>query len=721
LAGLWFLVLAPLSAGQTDTADESPDTLEPVVVVATKSDRPIRDVAANVTVVTSEDLDASLTSSLNDVFRYVPGIDAEGGGTRFGTEGVIIRGIGGNRVAMELDGVPLSQQFATGNFSNATRDFIDVGFVERIEVLHGPASALYGSAALGGVVASFTPDPPAMTAGDNGAGFRLSQGYRGDDNSHHTFGAAAYQGERSGLLGMLSLRDGEEADAEAASGPDDDQDYDRKSALLKLVHDDRWGNNFRTSFYRHESDVDTNIRSVLGNGRFRSTTRLEGSDHDDLDLFTAAYAFGPVGALFDAGVVRAWYETVNVDQDTLDERAAADRPVRIDRNFRFSQDTRGFELNLQRRIEWGAVEHRLITGLEWTGADISESRNGSELGLDDGVLTDVVLGEAFPVRDFPESDTDEYGIFVQDDMDLGRVSVIAALRYDRYELDPQPDAIYVEDNPDTTAVDISQDEFSPKLGVIGHLTPAVDVYLQYAHGFRSPSFEDANIGLDIPLFNIRAIPNPDLQPERSDGLEAGLRWRGRSARADLNFFYTRYEEFIETKVPLGPDPDSGRLLFQSQNISEAQIYGAELNSSLSLDRLVPGLRLRAAAFWARGDNDDSDQPLNSVGPGQAVLGLNWSTPDGRGDVTLQSTFTQRYSRLDESRGELFEAPGYAVFDLYASRRMGQRWLVRLGIENLLERTYWRWADVRGLAPDDPVIDLLSQPGRSVSMNLRLEF
>jgi hemoglobin/transferrin/lactoferrin receptor protein len=70
---------------------------------------------------------------------------------------------------------------------------------------------------------------------------------------------------------------------------------------------------------------------------------------------------------------------------------------------------------------------------------------------------------------------------------------------------------------------------------------------------------------------------------------------------------------------------------------------------------------------------------------------------------------------------LFEAPGYAVFDLFFSQRWGRHLLARAGIENLLDRTYWQWADVRGFAPDDPVVPLLSQPGRSVSMELRWIF
>ncbi|MDZ7643106.1 MAG: TonB-dependent receptor plug domain-containing protein [Woeseiaceae bacterium] len=72
--------------------------------------------------------------------------------------------MGGDRVAILIDGVPLSDQFDVGSFSNATRDFLNTGLIERIEVLHGPASALYGSAAIGGVVAQARPDPADVAA-----------------------------------------------------------------------------------------------------------------------------------------------------------------------------------------------------------------------------------------------------------------------------------------------------------------------------------------------------------------------------------------------------------------------------------------------------------------------------------------------------------------------------------------------------------------------------
>jgi hemoglobin/transferrin/lactoferrin receptor protein len=704
-------------------AQEEAVILDPVVTIATRQARPLQDVAGNVTVITRAELDSELSTTLADAFRYTPGIDTTGAGTRFGSDGLVIRGVAGNRVAMLIDGMPVSDQFAVGNFSNAPRDLLDMQLTERIEVLHGPSSSLYGSSALGGVANFLTPDPADFQVAQSTSGIRLAQGYAGDDNSLISTAGAASSGEHLSALAMVSIRRGQEYDAAASSNPDQ-QDVERESGLAKLIYEDDAGNRWRGTYYAYRDDVDTDIESLPGSGRFRATTRLHGDDHVDFDLYSGQYEMAD-NRWFESGVVRAYYGSTDVRQNTIDERNAADPPVQIDRQFNFSQDTTGLGMDLLRSFHTGTVVHRIGVGGEWQQQDLEESRNANEINLDTGQISNTVLGETFPVRDFPRSKTRDVGAYIHDEMQLGRVTAIAALRYDHYLLDPRPDAVYQEDNPDTEPVDISVGEFSPKLGLVAPLARSdagsLDGWVQYAHGFRAPSFEDANIGLDIPLFNIRAIPNPDLKPETSDGVEAGLRWRGTSAGVNLTGFYTRYDEFIESKVRLGLDPDSGRILFQSQNIDSARIYGAELGSEFSLQRWLPGINLRAAAYWARGDNRKDDQPLNSVGPAQAVIAVDWSSTDTRNRITLAGTFTERYSRQDESRGELFEAPGYACFDLFFDRRIGQRLRLRAGIENLFDKTYWRWANVRGLGPDDPLVPLLSEPGRNIALNAAMNF
>ena len=194
-------------AAQADEALEDARPIEQITAVAHKDPRSIRDIAANVTALSREALKDQLATSINDAFRYVPGIDYDGAGTRFGTEGVNIRGIGGNRVAMLIDGVPLSDQFDVGSFSNATRDFIDAGLVQSIEVLHGPSSALYGSSAIGGVVAASTPDPADLSRAQGHGGDALVT-WRGHDESRHARVLAAVGDRDRGLLFGASWRDG---------------------------------------------------------------------------------------------------------------------------------------------------------------------------------------------------------------------------------------------------------------------------------------------------------------------------------------------------------------------------------------------------------------------------------------------------------------------------------------------------------------------------------
>ena len=232
------LALACLPATSVAADAHDADTLEQIVVVAHKDERSIRDVAANVTVLSRAQLNAELATSIGDVFRYVPGIDYEAAGTRFGTESINIRGIGGNRVAMLVDGVPLTDQFDTGSFSNATRDFIDAGLIQNIEVLHGPASALYGSAAIGGVVAVRTPNPGDV-ARDGGFGGDFLGTWRGTDNSAHGQVMAAFGDNELGLLGGYSWRNGEQTDS-AAAVEDLDADPavvgDRSAVLVEQVN-----------------------------------------------------------------------------------------------------------------------------------------------------------------------------------------------------------------------------------------------------------------------------------------------------------------------------------------------------------------------------------------------------------------------------------------------------------------------------------------------------
>ena len=712
--------LAILSAPAESVADEASNEapFDQVVVVANKDERSIRDVAANVTVLSRADLNAELATAIGDVFRYVPGIDYEAAGTRFGTEGINIRGIGGNRVAMLVDGVPLVDQFDTGSFSNATRDFIDAGLVQGIEVLHGPASALYGSSAIGGVVSVRTPDPSDIVRRGKWGGDFLGT-WRGADSSAHGQALVAVGDNTFGFLAGYSRRDGEQIDSAAAPGNRDTRSYNRETALLKLVADNRFGNTFRATVMRQEAHTLSDLNSMLGVGRYRSTTALEGDDFQKLDVVNFAYEFGSPGSLIESGVARAYWEKSETTQTTLDERGGARTPVSIDRYFAYDQEIRGLELNLWKNFTGDYFSHRIGIGVEYRNRSTHEFRDGLSTNLSTGARTNVLLGEVFPLRDFPVSDTTETGAFIEDTISVGeKWTVIASLRLDRYELNPEPDAMYLADYPDYELVSLDESDVSPKVGVIYSITPAVDVYLQYSQGFRAPPYSDANISLDLPFFMYRALPNPDLTSESSAGFDIGLRWQGTQASARISAFRSNYDDFIETKVNVGVDSATGYTEFQSLNIDDTTIEGVEAGWTLRWG-MREQFTVDGSAYYARGRNEVTSQPLNSVGPAQAVVGLGWYSASETRQLRLKARFTDAYDRLDESSGELFKPAGHAVFDLYLTQKLGSNTVVRAGLHNVTDRTYWNWSDVRGLAPGDPVLPYLAQAGRSASVSLNV--
>ncbi len=401
-------------------------------------------------------------------------------------------------------------------------------------------------------------------------------------------------------------------------------------------------------------------------------------------------------------------------------------PVAIERGFRLEDQTLGVEFAAVRALAAADVSHTIVYGFEAADSRIEERRDGEQTNLSDGSVTNVILGESFPLRDFPITDVTRIGAFVQDEMELGESgwTLIPALRVDYYELDPRPDAMYREDNPTFAAVGLDDTAVAPKLGVTRDLGDGLTVFAQYARGFRAPPPEDLNIGLELPLFNVKAIPNPDLQPETSDGYELGLRWNGATGGFSASAFYTDYQDFIESKVNLGPDPVTGVTLFQSQNIADARIYGVEITANARLGERWPGLagwNARLSAAYAAGENSDNGEPLNSVDPASGVLAFSYEAKSGRWGGELVTTAVAAKTAVDDSRADLYETDGYVTLDLLARYDFGNGVRLNAGVFNLTDAEYIEWADVRGRTVDDPLIPYYTRPGRNASVTLHWRF
>ena len=162
---LWLAVIfggACLLPSGALAGEEVKATMKPVVVTATKTEHSLGETTADVSVVTREQIEKMPANNVLDVMRTMPGVTVDSARSFYGTSTnnkVIIRGMGGDdvngRVLVLMDGLPVMT--AGNNIFNW--DTISLDTVERIEVVRGPASALYGSSAMGGVINIITRKP----------------------------------------------------------------------------------------------------------------------------------------------------------------------------------------------------------------------------------------------------------------------------------------------------------------------------------------------------------------------------------------------------------------------------------------------------------------------------------------------------------------------------------------------------------------------------------
>ena len=347
---------ALLSLGnvRADVQDGAPIVLEPLTVIGSKSEQPLGEVPATVTVIDSDRIADTLSEDLKALLRYEPGVSVSSDPNRFGISSVNIRGMGGNRVGMEIDGVPIPKAFAVGSFSNSGRDFVDLGLVKRVEILRGPASTLYGSDALGGVMTFTTKDPWDLATVRNEPYLGLRTSYDGSDSSLQGSVATAFDGERIGGLFSFSHREGHETKNNATS-PEfeaNPSDYDRQDLFLKLVHGGDSSHPLRFVFDRQETDRFTEVHSFLGlPGRFATTTRLEGDDSSSRSRVSLEQTLDTNVRFTDVVTWRVFHQRSETSQDTLQDRSASARspsPTRRERMFFYEQESSGLEVTLEK-------------------------------------------------------------------------------------------------------------------------------------------------------------------------------------------------------------------------------------------------------------------------------------------------------------------------------------------------------------------------------------
>ena len=729
LAVVWGLAGGAASA-QTPPADAaSPDPqpaqqesqparfFDTVTVSATLSPVTVKATPGSVSVVDAETIQRRLVETTADLVKFEPGVYIDANVTRVGLNGFNIRGIGGNRVMTRVDGVETSEQFDFGPF-NVHQFSLDLDTLKTAEIVRSSASSLYGSDALGGVVSFFTKDPADYLAGQRRhAGAKVLLDGRSRDASGNgvlALGSARVQASLFGSYarGQETRNRGTVEAANNTRTAPNPQQRTNVQALGKVVAVLGDGHRLRGTVELADNTVRTDAyssytRTVAG----PSVTNVTGVvSHDDM----ARQRFSIDHALDNRGWFNhvAWnlYVQRSATGQLVDEVRATTTATSATTLLRagtldYDQGTVGGSLQT-RKLFLPASRPLLVTAGGNYKRDVFDMlRDRRDVNQATGAAvpaTNIIL----PSKYFPKSTVGEGGAYLQGEWQLGRLTVLPGVRYDRFTLDSdERDRVYI-DNQNPAAVDFSADRVTARLGASFSLTTALSAHVQYAGGFRAPPYSAINSGFANLAGGYVSLPNTALRPETSDNIEGSLRGAFGRVSAGVTVFSNHYDDFI-LQAQRGFNPATGLLEFQYQNVSQVVIRGVELRGEA---RLTSRLQLRAAYAAIRGDDvtGGTDVPINTVAPDQGTLGLQY---DGGGRWGAEAIARGVRAQRQAVAGSGFFAPAaFATGDVVAWLRPASDVTVRVGVLNVTNAKYFEWPNVRGRQATDPVIDRYSSPG-----------
>jgi outer membrane receptor for ferrienterochelin and colicins len=686
--GACLLAMAPMASAQVSDEDELALSYgdRTFVSIATGSRQPVSRAPAVATVITAQDIAAMGATDLDQVLESVPGLHVARETQGFAPV-YVIRGInlGFNpQVLVLLNGLPLNTVY-TGNRGGAWGG-MPLGHVERIEVIRGPGSALYGADAFAGVInviQKAAGDLPASQVGVRAGSFNTGDAWVSHVGGWGALDVSAYLrlGTTDGARRLVeadaqTLFDGGQATpVSLAPGPMSlGRDY--VDASLELARDQwRWRTAYRL---RDKLGLGTGVASALdptgyGMGESVSTDLTFDDPHwrEDWSLSAQAsilhykelsrltlYPAGAFGGTFPDGVIG--------------------NPDKWERHGRLSVST----------IYSGWAQHRLRlgVGLEHEAVYRTRETKNFQMVMVDGVpqvqpragslvdLVDVTDGEPF-LR--PHGRSNRY-VFVQDEWNFYRDwTLTAGWRRDSYS-----------DFGGTS---------NPRVALVWEAAYNLTAKVLYGRAFRAPSMSEL-----YAINNPVAIGNPDLLPEKIETLEGALIWQPQPGlRLGMNVFEYHMSHMIELVNTV------------YQNTAGQRGHGLELEAAWDV---CPTLRLSGNFSHQRSIESQSGRLAANAPERHLYVRGDWRFTPGWSVHPQVNWVSERPRALGDVRAPL---KGYATTDLTLQvRPTASRWQVGMSVHNLFD------VDAREPSPGGEITFLPNDfplPGRSVTVQATYQF
>jgi len=603
-----------------------------VVSIATKTQKSIDGVAATVEVITQKEIEKMGAASLKEILDKTPGLTMQYGtfpsASSKSKSSISIRGMGANGTLFLLDGRRLA-----GEVKNPyDLERIPASIVERIEIVKGPMSSLYGADAVGGVINIITKKPTDEMKIDVGARYGLNK-----------------DGDAQNVNLSLSIQGKEDAFGYSAyAGLTTTDPYKQKEVADTYAKTP--GGNVKPSLHpnpaistkiKNAYDVDTTYREE--SSIYTLGTRLSydfTSDFVmgvDINYFKEERDGVYVGYIHPAGTTPA-VPIYNAPVNSHDENNRLD--LSVDAEFAPTD-----ELNIKARIYNSKYEKRNTTTAKYW-ADFSYASESASENAAMNADVDITVYEASATYLATDSHLLTAGGEYRDEK---RKSSVFTNNVGTTEKKVEYKSVYLQDEWEVTDKfntilgaryeDISNAENKPtaRVGGIYEFDKLAKLRANFAQGFRTPDIREMYINMNTPNGPQRGadVMGYDLKPESINAFEVGLGGRNSKLSYDLVVFYNQIKNKIEqTKVGA---------ITTFQNVSDANTKGAELSFSyLLLDNL------NSKFFWSelRSENEDTKKDLEFNPERTLMLSFDYQATKNLGFGLIgKHVGQQRYTKI----------------------------------------------------------------------------
>ncbi len=677
MKSLFIFIAAVLCCASFVFAEETV-TLTDVVVTPTGSEKESFDTSLPVNLLESRDLDEKIAVTVAEIFLKEPGVDVVTAGP--GSVHPIIRGLSGERVLVLVNGVRLSEQRPGGNHVFS----LDPAQIERVEVVRGPASVLYGSDAIGGVINFTTKGADGETGSETHFGGEADVQYEGategwKESAHLRFGQGCFNGYVGGTYkdtGNIETPEGELANS-------------FYKGYTVWGGGNYIGEGWKTyaDYSFMEADIGIPAPDAFAEDYFK------GEQHHRLALGFEANEFS--GATEHLAVDFGWQRhNRHRYRRKVDGLPPPIQASGGDLNVNIRLDIDTYTLKPQ-MVFVPNNTHRVTFGLDTFYENATSDRT-----IRDSASSWVNPGfDGVPV--IPDSTRMGVGAFMQDEIALGDCWVVTpGLRTDWIEAqtDGHPrHQLTGEETSESSAV-------SGNLGLLYKVSNEVNLYGNVGRAFRAPTL------LELYFYGPHDVGNdigdPDLDPETSWNFDIGMKTRTDRLQTMVSAFYNMVDDYI-VKENQGDDN------YLYMNYAKVSLYGAE--AGLDYD-VGGGFSTFASLSYVRGENDDTGEDLPGIPPLKGRYGVRYDATLGAENGLWVELAGLTASDQDKTGPNERETDGYTRGDMRMGVDLGETWSFVAAVENFTDELYQEH-----LSSTWQEFGLNDQAGRNVKLMAKARF